>query len=114
MAKKSTRNLKKKMQEDLIDQLHSNGWYGEHYKDLIQDYMFLFDMKDDLQKDIRERGLRYPTINGNGFEQLKPNESVQNLLKVNAQMLKILSDLGLQEPSVLKQDGGSNNEDYLS
>ena len=31
--------------------------------------------------------------------QVKPNESVQNILRVNNQMLKILQDLGLKAPS---------------
>lgn len=41
--------------------------------------------------------MRYETINGNGVHVEKANESVVNLQKTTATMLKILSDLKLKE-----------------
>ena len=38
-------------------------------------------------------------MTGNGYTTEKPNESVQNILKVNGQMLKILQDLDLKAPN---------------
>lgn len=87
------------IKEDLLNQLEAKGQYDKFYKDLIEDYMTLYDIKVKLRTDIKKNGLRYKTTNGNGFEIEKPNESIINFTKVNTQMLKILSDLKLQKPS---------------
>ena len=52
----------------------------------------------ELITDIRAIGLRYAMINGNGVTVEKANESVVNLQKTTATMLKILADLKLKEP----------------
>lgn len=90
---------KNQIKQDLLNQLEAQGKYDEFYVDLVEDYMLLYDLKKSLRKDIKDNGLRYKAINGNGFEVEKPNESVLNFTKINTQMLKILNDLGLQKPS---------------
>lgn len=65
---------------------------------MIEDYVFLVKLKEELQNDIKIKGLRYTSFTGNGYLTEKANESVQNLLKVNGQMLKILQDLELKAP----------------
>lgn len=66
--------------------------------DLVDDYIFYWDMKKKLIKDIKEKGVRYSVKNGNGIMVEKPNESIQNLQKTTVTMLKILADLNLKEP----------------
>lgn len=100
---------KKEIREDLIEQLKAQGKYQKFYIDMVNDYVKYFGIKNSLQKDIRDRGLRYKVTTGNGFTSEKPNESVQNLMKVTSTMLKILQDLGLQTP-VQTND---NDEDYM-
>lgn len=95
---------------DLLEQLNHQKKTGKHFVDLVDDYIFLYDTKKKMQKDIKKSGLRYKTVNGNGIEIDKPNENVQSILKVSAQMLKILSELGLQEPSI---NNGGDDSDYL-
>ncbi len=95
--------------EDLKNQLITQNKFGKHFDDLIEDYIFLVRLKDDLQYDISLNGLRYDSMTGNGYTTSKPNESVQNLLKVNAQMLKILQDLDLKAPD----EGGEDGDDLL-
>lgn len=51
-----------------------------------------------LISDIKSKGLRYKTINGNGVVVEKTNDSVVNLQKTTATMLKILADLRLKDP----------------
>ncbi len=51
-----------------------------------------------LISDIKSKGLRYKTINGNGVVVEKTNDSVVNLAKTTATMLKILADLRLKDP----------------
>lgn len=86
------------IKEDLKEQLLSQNKFGKQFEDMIEDYVFLVKLKEELQNDIKTKGLRYTSITGNGYLTEKANESVQNLLKVNGQMLKILQDLELKAP----------------
>lgn len=89
---------KKEIKDDLLEQLEAQGKYQNYYLDLIEDYMKYYDLKRKCQRDIKEKGLRYEVVSGNGFKSEKPNESVQNLMKITTTMLKILDELGLQNP----------------
>jgi phage terminase small subunit len=100
MAKKL--NIKK----DLMDQLERNGVYGSHYLDLINDYMALWEIKNKLIKDIKTRGVSVYWCNGGGQKGYKKNDSISELNKTNAQMLKILNELGLKASSVEPADDG--------
>ncbi len=86
------------IKEDLNNQLVNQGKFGKQFEDMIEDYLFFVKLKEELQLDIKNNGLRCLRMTGNGFPSEKPNESVQNLIKVNAQMLKILQDLDLKAP----------------
>lgn len=79
-----------------MDQIERNGTVGKHYTDLIDDYMALWDAKNGLIADIKERGPVVPYVTMNGTVNMKKNESVGELLKVSAQMLKILDGIGIQ------------------
>ena len=89
---------KKEIKDDLLEQLEAQGKYQNYYLDLIEDYMKFYDLKRKCQQDIIKKGLRYTVTSGNGFKSEKPNESVQNLMKITTTMLKILDELGLQNP----------------
>ena len=86
------------IREDLRNQLIEQNRFGKQFEDMIEDYIYLVKLKEELQKDIDKKGIRYQVKTGNGFKQTKPNESVVNILKVNNQMLKILQDLDLKTP----------------
>ena len=100
---------KSEVKEDLIDQLIAKGKHQSFYTDLVDDYMKYWDLKRKLQKDIRDKGLRYEVTSDNGFVSEKPNESIQNIMKVTSTMLKILQDLGLQIPETKEDDA----DDYI-
>ena len=87
--------LRKSIEDDLKKQLSEKKIKGRHYHDLISDYMSLWDIKNKLIADIDERGV-VVTWNGN----LKKNDSVSELNKTNAQMLKLLSELELKVSDV--------------
>lgn len=89
---------KKEMQQSLEEQLRLQNKTSKFYQDLVSDYMFYWDLKKRLIKDIKSKGIRYSATNGNGIRVEKPNESVQNLQKTTVTMLKILADLNLKEP----------------
>lgn len=100
---------KKEMYTSLLEQLRLQNKTSDFYKDLVNDYMDYWAIKKKLIADIRKRGLRYETVNGNGIKVEKPNESVTNLPKITAAMLKILNDLNLKEPL----SESSLEDDYL-
>lgn len=90
------------IKEDLLKQLESNETYGKHYEDLVNDYMALWDIKNRLIDDIKERGVSVEWNNGKQTGK-KKNDSISELNKTSAQMLKILNDLGLK-PSIKDGD----------
>lgn len=99
------------IRNDLTNQLYEQNRFGKQFEDMIEDYIYLVKLKEALQADIDEKGIRYTVQTGNGFKQKKPNESVVNILKVNNQMLKILEDLDLKTPEL---PDANNNDDKES
>ena len=93
---KKKSELREQIRQDLIDQLERQGVYGRHYLDLVEDYMALWDTKNDLIRDIKERGVMVRYQNGQNQWGHKKNDSVDNLVKVNKQMLILLKELGLR------------------
>ena len=99
----------KQVRESLLEQLRLQNKTSEFYGDLVNDYVKYWSLKNKLITDINKKGLRYKTVNGNGIEVEKPNESVTNLPKITTAMLKILNDLNLKE--LLSES--SAEDDYL-
>lgn len=105
ILKQKILNKKQAIKEDLQDQLISQNKFGKQFDDMIDDYIYLVELKEILQHDIDLNGIRYKTTGGNGFTTYKPNESCERLLKTNAQMLKILQDLELKSPDEEPKEG---------
>lgn len=55
-AKGAKNGLREKIRQDLLDQLESDGTVGQYYTDLVDDYMSMWDTKNELMEDIRGRG----------------------------------------------------------
>lgn len=107
-TKKTAAQIRSDIRQSLLDQLERNGTDGAFYADLVEDYMALYDAKARLEKDIKKRGVKVETKFANGdVKDVKTNDSVADLLKVNAQMLKIVSALGLDPTRV----GGDEPDD---
>jgi phage terminase small subunit len=106
VAKKSS---KAGIKADLLDQMERDGTVGKYYLDLVDDYMEMYDTKKKLIKDIKDRGVSVEYNNGGGQKGFKKNDSVDQLLKVNQQMLKMLVALGIK-PS---QDGDSDADEEM-
>ena len=67
---------------------------------LVEDYMDLYVIKNQLRDDIMERGVVCIYQNGETQWGYKRNDSVGELNKVSTQMLRILSQLKI-EPNKL-------------
>lgn len=87
---------KELIRQDLLKQLELKGATQLFYKSLVDDYMSLWDMKNKLIADIEDRGVAIAWNNGGGQTGVKKNDNMSELNKTNAQMLKILSELGLR------------------
>lgn len=102
-SEKKTKKYKQ-IRESLIEQLKIRKKDYPYNLDLIEDYMDLYVTKSRLIKDIEERGVSIEWNNGGGQRGRKKNDSVELLLKVNKQMLSIISELGIKADEVLIED----------
>lgn len=96
--------LRGDIRSDLMGQLKAGGITGRQYADLVEDYMRLWDTKNGLLDDIKTRGTKVK-VETAAATNIKTNDSVPDLLKVNAQMLKILDCIGIK-PSQSDGDPG--------
>lgn len=111
-VKKITRSKAyKEIEKDLLDELEANGTCGKFFEDMVQDYMAMYVTKTLLVKDIQKRGTIVEYNNGGGQCGFKKNESVDMFNKTNAQMLKLLSELGLKANVAV--NGGGDDEDFV-
>lgn len=99
MRQKNKSTIRKEIKKDLLDKLKKNSTYGRFYEDLIEDYMRLWDTKNELLEDIEARGVSVTYDNGGGQKGVKKNDSVDQVIRVNAQMLKILDSLDIKPSS---------------
>lgn len=94
----------KQVRQDLLDQLDRNGRYTAYEIDLINDYMALWEIAKKLAQDIKERGVNCEIPLADGRTKRVKNESVGELLKTNAQMLKLLDGLNLRTIAASEED----------
>mgnify|MGYP001098963655 CR=1 FL=1 len=96
MARKTRKLiLRDAIKANLIAQLEKNHTTGQYYIDLVDDYMEMWDAKNSLTADIKERGTKILFTTASGSN-VKTNDSVGDLLKTNAQMLKLLDSMGIK------------------
>ena len=94
--KKSQKEIEyERIKANLLDQLKAKDRYEEVYIDLVNDYMAMWKIKNDLIEDINSRGVRIETFNSKGQVILKKNDNISEVPKYNSQMMKLLADLGL-------------------
>lgn len=96
------------IKNSLLIKLQEAGNDTEFYNDFIEDYMSLWITKTLLVDDIKTRGVVVVYNNGGGQKGKKKNESISELNKTNAQMLKLLESLGIKASLIA---GGSDPPD---
>lgn len=110
MARAKKSQIREQIKQDLTDQLERQGVYGQHFLDLIDDYLALWDTKNALIEDIKKRGVMTKYQNGANQWGYKKNDSVGNLVKVNKQMLELLKELGLRAANF---EAGSDDDEEM-
>ena len=102
--------VRKRVKKSLVEQLKAKGADVYIFNDQINDYMSMWDLKEDLKNDILENGLRmmYQTANGGKAE--KDNPSVKQLPAVNKQMLMLLKQMNISTDKAVKEGGDSGDD----
>lgn len=90
----------KKIRNSLIKELKDSDKYKPFYVDLVEQFMRLWCVCELLNQDIEERGVRCLYDNGGGQTGYKKNDSIDQLNKTNAQMLRILGALKINPEKV--------------
>ena len=80
------------------------------FNDQINDYMTMWDLKEQLKDDIKEHGLRMKYLTANGGYAEKDNPSVKQLPLINKQMLMLIKQLDISTDKVVK-DGEEADDD---
>ncbi|WP_010278835.1 P27 family phage terminase small subunit [Paenibacillus senegalensis] len=93
MHESEREKLRKQIERDLKKQLKASGTIAKYHADLVQDYLELWDLKNELFDDIRDNGTKVSGMHGP-----KSNPSITDLHKTNDRMLKILEALNLNVP----------------
>ena len=100
MGKIKPETIRKRVEKSLKQQLVSKGADVEIFKNLIDDYMGLWDLKEMYFEDVKENGLR---VDG------KENTSPKQIPIVNRQMLAILKQMDITTENVVREDGEEND-----
>lgn len=93
----------KAVRKDLLDQLKCRNADTPAFRDLIEDYMSLWLTKEMLRVDIENTGIRVEYNNGGGQQGYKDNPGIERRIKVNAQMLKLLSELDIKTSNIMSE-----------
>ena len=80
----------------LIDQLERSGNDTSFFLDLVDDYMNMYIIKELANADIIENGVSVEYRNSETQYGRKKNDSVDQILKTNQQMIKLLDMLGIK------------------
>lgn len=81
--------------------------------DMARDYADLWRLKEALLQDIQERGVQIRWQNGAASSGFKKNDSIDGVLKTNAQMLKILAFLKIEPDELPPEEEVDDSEDGL-
>ena len=95
---------------DLLSQLKANGTFGEQYIDLVETYMELFKIRNELIEDIKARGVSVEYNNGKQVG-IKKNDSISDLNKTIGQMQSLMNDLGLKPSANINYNNNDSEED---
>lgn len=98
------------IRETMIQNLEERGLVEPVYRDMVEDYMTLWDQRQALDDDIAERG---PIVYDAKRGMLVDNISVSRRCQVSHQMLAIYRDLGLRDQAVKAKVQAEDDDDAL-
>ena len=102
MAQKNYRSTKqyRNIKESLLNELTKNGNTQDFFISLVEDYMEMWVISRQLMDDVAQNGVYIIYQHGKEQSGRTKNSSIQELTKVNAQMLKILQQLKIEAKTI--------------
>ena len=88
----------------LVDQLVRSGNDTAYFMDLVEDYMKMYIIKELANADLLENGVTVEWRNSETQYGRKKNDSVDQILKTNLQMIKLLDMLGIKPEDGIEDD----------
>lgn len=92
MAKKPTAT---EIRESLERQLQDKGAYVAHFRDLLDDYMFLHSQLRKLEANVRKNGVTIKATSASGNEYDKENPAVKMAAAYAKEKRQLLQAMGL-------------------
>lgn len=97
-TKKSKLNIKKSkkyrdIKNSLLETLEKSNNNTPYFVNLVEDYMSLYETKELAKAEIEKKGVMIKYQNGKNQSGYKKNDMIEVILKINAQMIKILDKL---------------------
>ena len=108
VAQKKRAKGYKKLRDSLIDNLLSRGITEDVFTDKVQEYMDLWQRRQELEEDIEERGIVIEDAKRGG---LVENRSVSLEVQISRQMLAIFKALGFEEMANAVNSGGGDDDE---
>lgn len=103
MSKKKSKKYKE-IKNSLLETLEKTNNKTPYFVNLVEDYMSFFETKEQAKAEIEDKGVMVEYQNGKNQNGYKKNDMIEVILKVNAQMIKILDKLGINIDSSLGFD----------
>lgn len=94
----------KEIHASLMEQLERSGNDVPHYIDMVDDYMALYVSKELCRADVEERGVVVVSTGSMGQVVSKKNDSVEYMIKLNQQMIRLLEKLGIKPENGVPDD----------
>lgn len=85
----------KDIKNSLLETLEKSKNNTPYFVNLVEDYMSLYETKELAKAEIKNKGVMVEYQNGKNQNGYKKNDMIEVILKVNAQMIKILDKLGI-------------------
>lgn len=110
MGRKARKTVEKELRRSLVENLEARGLIEEVYIDKVNEYMDLWNARQDLETDIKQRGVTVPDEKRG---MMVENRSVSMAVQVSKQMLSIFAALGFRDIASKGSGMGGAEDDEL-
>lgn len=94
LSKKKSKKYRD-IKNSLLETLEKSNNNTPYFVNLVEDYMSFYETKEQAKAEIEDKGVMVEYQNGKNQNGYKKNDMIEVILKVNAQMIKILDKLGI-------------------
>lgn len=110
MGRKARKTVEKELRRSLVENLEARGLIEEVYLDKVSEYMDLWNTRQDLEEDIKARGV---SIHDSKRGMMMENRSISMAVQVSKQMLNIYAALGFRGIAERSDAIGGEEDDEM-